>query len=194
MENSSAFLQGADISSDHSLVMWQKNSIKSRHHPIKMNYTIFFMNTNDVPINIIARDVSPVARHRSYFRDCGRRREPQARGSNQVTWIILDSRLTFAAHVTAVCKACNYHIWALRRIRHLLTQRRQHISASIVGARINYCNSILHGASISSISKLQRLQNSLARVVLQQPRRTPSAVTSLAARRTSGDLSRMHVY
>jgi len=26
---------------------------------------------------------------------------------------ILDSRLNFAAHVTAVCKACNYHIWVL---------------------------------------------------------------------------------
>jgi len=28
--------------------------------------------------------------------------------------VLLDSRLTFAAHVTAVCK---YHIWALRHIR-----------------------------------------------------------------------------
>jgi len=34
--------------------------------------------------------------------------------------VIFDSRLTFAAHVTAVCKACTYHIWALRHI-HLLT-------------------------------------------------------------------------
>jgi len=57
---------------------------------------------------------------------------------------ILDSRLTFAAHVTAVCKACNYHIWALRHIRHLLTHDVANtLACSIVGARIDYCNSIL---------------------------------------------------
>jgi hypothetical protein len=87
--------------------------------------------------------------------------------------VTLDSRLTFAAHVTAVCKACNYHIWALRHIRHLLTPDVANtLACSIVGARIDYCNSILYGASTSSINKLQRLQNSLARVVMQQPRRT----------------------
>jgi hypothetical protein len=31
--------------------------------------------------------------------------------------VILDARLTFNAHATAVCKAINYHIWALRHIR-----------------------------------------------------------------------------
>jgi len=87
--------------------------------------------------------------------------------------VILDSRLTFAAHVTVVSKACNYHIWALRHIHPLSTHDVANtIACSIVGARIDYCNSILHGASTLSITKLQRLQNSLARVVLQQPRRT----------------------
>jgi len=43
---------------------------------------------------------------------------------------------------------------------------------AMVGACIDYCNSISHGASTSSITKLQRLQISLARVVLQQPIRT----------------------
>jgi len=86
--------------------------------------------------------------------------------------VILDSRLSFAAHVTAVCKACNYHIWDLRHILHLLTHDVVNtLACSIVRARIDYCNSILHGASTSSITKLQRLQNSLARVV-QQPSRT----------------------
>jgi len=87
--------------------------------------------------------------------------------------VIFDDRLTFDAHVPAVCKACNCHIWALRHIRHLLTQDIANtLACSIVGARIDYCNSILYGAPTSSIIKLQRLQNSLARVVLQQPRRT----------------------
>jgi len=57
--------------------------------------------------------------------------------------------------------------------RHLLIHDVTNtLACSIVGARIDYCNSILHGASTSSITKLQRPQNSSARVVLQQPRRT----------------------
>jgi len=51
--------------------------------------------------------------------------------------VILDSHLTFAAHVTAVCKACNYHIWVLRHIRYLLTHDVANILAcSIVGAHM----------------------------------------------------------
>jgi len=85
--------------------------------------------------------------------------------------VILDSRLTFAAYLTAVCKACNHHMWALWHIRHLLTHDVVNtLVCSIVGARIDYCNSILYRASTSSITKLQRLQISLARVVMQQPR------------------------
>ena len=100
--------------------------------------------------------------------------------------VTLDSRLTFTAHVTAVCNVCYYHIWALWHIRHLLTPDVVNtLACSIFGARIDYCNSILYGASTSSITKLQRLQNSLARVVMQQPRRTHAesliTVTSLAA-------------
>ena len=84
--------------------------------------------------------------------------------------VIIDSRLTFAAHVSAVCKACNYHLWALRHIRHLLTADVANtLACSIVGSRLDYCNSILYGAPTST--KLQRLQYSIARVVLQQPRR-----------------------
>jgi len=38
----------------------------------------------------------------------------------RILGVILDSRLSFDNHVTAVCRACNYHIWALRHIRLLL--------------------------------------------------------------------------
>ena len=44
------------------------------------------------------------------------------------------------------------------------------LACSIVGTRVDYCNSILYGAPTSSINKLQRLQNSFAHVVMQQPR------------------------
>ena len=43
------------------------------------------------------------------------------------------------------------------------------IATSIVGARLDYCNSLLYGTSGCNLDRLQRVQNQLARVVLQAP-------------------------
>ena len=89
--------------------------------------------------------------------------------------LVLDSRLTFEAHVAAICKACNYHIWALRHVRRCLPTEVAHtLACNIVSAKLDYCNSVLYGVSVSQLNKLQRVQNSLARVVLQQPKRAHS--------------------
>jgi len=52
---------------------------------------------------------------------------------------------------------------ALRHIRPVLTlDTAKTIAASIVGNRLDYCNGVLYGVS-------QRVQNVLARVVVQAP-------------------------
>ena len=57
--------------------------------------------------------------------------------------VILDSRLSFDAHVAMVCKTCNYHIWALGHIRQLLPlDVARTLACSIVGARLDCCNSV----------------------------------------------------
>ena len=89
--------------------------------------------------------------------------------------VVIDSRLTFDTHVRAVCKACNYHKQALRHVRHCIPLSvAQTLAWSIVGSHLDYCNSVLYGAPKSSIAKLQRAQNMLARVVLNKPRRAHS--------------------
>jgi len=45
------------------------------------------------------------------------------------------------------------------------------ITASIVGARIDYCNALLYGAGQSVFAKLQRVQNNFAHVVCNVGRR-----------------------
>ena len=39
----------------------------------------------------------------------------------------------------------------------------------IVGSRLDFCNSLLAGTSVSNLTSLQRVQNTLARVVVQKP-------------------------
>jgi len=48
----------------------------------------------------------------------------------------------------------------------VLSNNSKNITASVVGSRLDYCNSLLYGASEANINKLQRIQNSLARAVL----------------------------
>ena len=92
--------------------------------------------------------------------------------SMRVLSVTLDRRLTFNNHASAVARSCNYHARAIRHIRHLLTMDlAQTLACSLILSRIDYCNSVLHGAPSSITQKLQRVQNNAARIVLQAPRR-----------------------
>ena len=42
--------------------------------------------------------------------------------------------------------------------------------SAIVGSRLDYCNSLLTGTSVSNLARLQLVQNTLARVVAQKSR------------------------
>ena len=78
----------------------------------------------------------------------------------KVLGVVLDRRLTFHKHASAVARSCNYHAQAIRHIRHLLTTKlAQTLACSLILSRIDYCNAVLHGAPSYSIKKLQRVQN-----------------------------------
>ena len=81
----------------------------------------------------------------------------------------LDNNLNFSKHVNSVSKSCHFHLRALRHIKSTLDlDAAKLIGHALVSFRLDYCNSILYGAPELSISKLQRVQNALARVVLQR--------------------------
>jgi len=91
----------------------------------------------------------------------------------KVLGVVLDRRLTFAKHVMALARSGNYHTQAIHHIRHLLsTDLATALACSLIQSRLDYCNSLLHGAPTGSISTLQRVQNNAARIVLQAPRRS----------------------
>jgi len=82
--------------------------------------------------------------------------------------VTLDRHLTFDQHVANVCKACYFPIRALRHVRQSLPDDVARIVAcSIVGSRLDYCNSLFVGRTDCNFKKLQRVQNTLARVVLR---------------------------
>ena len=75
-----------------------------------------------------------------------------------------------------VCRTSNFHIRALRHIRPCLTQdAAATLACCIVGTRLDYCNSALFGTSSHNLDRLQRVQNSLARVVCKAKHRSSSS-------------------
>ena len=70
--------------------------------------------------------------------------------------VYLDSRLSFDKQVSETCKASYFHIRALRHIRSSLTaEAAKTVATAIVGSRLDYCNSLLAGTSVSNLSRLQ---------------------------------------
>ncbi len=60
--------------------------------------------------------------------------------------VTLDSTMSLAPHITNICKAANYHLYRISRIRKYLTPNAtQTIIHSLISSRIDYCNSILYG-------------------------------------------------
>ena len=85
----------------------------------------------------------------------------------KVLGVTLDSQLSMDRHVTEVCRSCFYHIRALRHIRPAVTEEvAKSVACALVGARLDYANSVLYGVSQHNIARLQRVQNALARVVI----------------------------
>ena len=89
----------------------------------------------------------------------------------RVLRVVLDQRMTFEKHATAMAKWCIYHAQAI--VWHLLTPNSaQTLACSLILSRIDYCNALLHGTPAVTIHKLQRVQNKAARIVLQAPRQS----------------------
>jgi hypothetical protein len=81
--------------------------------------------------------------------------------------VLIDSTLSFNSQVDSTCKAIHFHLRALKHIRKsITTDTAKTIACSIIGSRLDYCNSLLAGTSERNIMKLQRAQNTAARVVM----------------------------
>ena len=82
----------------------------------------------------------------------------------------LDCHLTMNAHVSNIARTCYFELRRLASIRRFLTST---VTATLVSAfvlsRIDYCNSLLFGYTHDVTSRLQRIQNYAARVILRLP-------------------------
>ena len=82
-----------------------------------------------------------------------------------------DQNLNFRNHVITKCKAAMMNIWKIKLTRKFLTRDTCHqLALSLAISHLDYSNAILIGCRDSTLSLMQKVQNTAGRMVLNKHR------------------------
>ena len=83
---------------------------------------------------------------------------------------IFDENFTLRSHISVVCNSYFYHMRDLQCIRrHLDLDSAKLLATALMSSRLDYCNSLLYGIADIDLTRLQHVQNQLARLVTKSP-------------------------
>ena len=69
-------------------------------------------------------------------------------------------------HISSVCSSAHVHLYNIGKIRQYLTKSSlEQLIHALITSKLDYCNSLLYGISKKQLSRLQRVQNSAARLI-----------------------------
>ena len=78
----------------------------------------------------------------------------------------MDNYFCMEQHVKKICSEANYHLRKIPKIRKYLTQdSAQILIHAFISSKLDYCNSLLHDIPKHLVCRLQRVQNTAARIV-----------------------------
>ena len=83
-----------------------------------------------------------------------------------------DVKLKITEQINKTCQSVYNHLHNIRQIRKFLAPASSNklLVQGVIMARTDYCNSFLYGTPGVHLFKLQRLQNSAARLITHTPR------------------------
>ena len=80
--------------------------------------------------------------------------------------VTVDRALSIDSHITSVTRTCYMHPKNVGHIRRSLTlDACKTLVHGLVTSRMNYCNGVLYGLPAKSLSRLQRIQHTAARII-----------------------------
>ena len=81
---------------------------------------------------------------------------------------IFSDTLDVDKHISHLCRSCNNELRKISSIRHLLTyDATKTLICTLVLSKIDYCNALLVNTTSSNINRLQKIQNSAARLIFR---------------------------
>ena len=82
--------------------------------------------------------------------------------------VLFDGEMSYNAQINKVVTSCFSTIRLLARIKQFLTcSNLNTLVCSLILSKLDYCNALYYGLKTETINKLQRVQNSAARLVLK---------------------------
>jgi hypothetical protein len=79
---------------------------------------------------------------------------------------VQDNRLNMEQHINKTCQAAFYHLRNIRKVRCYLTKEvTEQLVHAFVTSGLDQCNSLLYGIPERLVRKLQRVQNTAARII-----------------------------
>jgi hypothetical protein len=80
--------------------------------------------------------------------------------------VLFDSSMLMKDQITSVVKGCNIQVRSIGRIRQYLSfEAASNLIHAFISSRLDYGNSLLSGLPNNSLTKLQRVQNTAARIL-----------------------------
>lgn len=80
--------------------------------------------------------------------------------------VIFDSTMSLEQHISKIVRTINFHLHNIGRVRKYLTiDATKALVQAFVISRLDYCNSLLSGLPDTQIVRLQKLQNTAARII-----------------------------
>ena len=86
--------------------------------------------------------------------------------------VMLDCHLDMRAHINQLCRSASFSLRRVGQVRRYLdTATTEKLTHALITCKLDQCNSLLYGLPDKDISKIQRIQNSAARLVTGTKRR-----------------------
>ncbi len=85
--------------------------------------------------------------------------------------VLWDSNANMEAHINSICRAAFFQLQNIGKLRRYMNQSAlETIVHAFITTRLDYCNSLLCGLPASLLDRLQRVQNTAARILTGTPR------------------------
>ena len=80
--------------------------------------------------------------------------------------LILDSTLSMTSHIASIVRSCFFALRQLGQLRpYLNKETSKTVAVALIQSKLDYCNSCLWGVNDNQLKRLQKVQNSAARIV-----------------------------
>ncbi len=129
------------------------------------------LQLNPAKTELLVVSTNPLFHHNFTFQLGSSTKTPSKTARN--LGVVINDKLDFSDHITKTARSCRFALYNIKKIRPFLSEHAtQLLVQALVLSRLDYCNALLAGIPASSIKPLQLIQNTSARLIFNELKKT----------------------